>query len=140
MSRIAIDTGPLVALLNRRDRHHRWVRDILDKIEPPLLTCEPVISESCFLLGKFGDGQDAVLELLAKGIIRIEFRLATEIQAVKKLMKSFSSASMSLADGCLVRMAEMDSRCVILTLDKHFQIYRRNRRQIVPTIMPTHRA
>ena len=35
MTRIVIDTGPLVALLNRRDVHHAWIREVLDTVEPP---------------------------------------------------------------------------------------------------------
>lgn len=42
----AIDTGPLVALLNERDEHHAWTRATLDAIEPPLHTCEAVLSEA----------------------------------------------------------------------------------------------
>ena len=43
---------------------------------------------------------------------------------------------MSLADACLVRMTELDRDTQVLTLDSDFRIYRRNRRQIVPVIMP----
>jgi len=44
---------------------------------------------------------------------------------------------MSLADACLVRMAELETQGVVLTLDSDFKIYRRNRRQVVPTISPS---
>ena len=50
MTAVVIDTGPLVAWLNRRDQHHRWSVQILDTVEVPLITCEPVLSEACFLL------------------------------------------------------------------------------------------
>lgn len=43
---------------------------------------------------------------------------------------------MSLADGCLVRMAELHDEGVILTLDSDFGIYRKNGRRIIPTISP----
>ncbi len=136
MTRIVIDTGPIVALLNRRDRHHAWVRQVLDTVEPPIFTCEAVISEACFLLGRIPDGADAVLELLAKGIVRIDFRVHSEIDALQGLMRKFAAVPMSLADACLVRMTELDTQSVIVTLDSDFRVYRRNRRQVVPTIMP----
>lgn len=47
---VLLDTGPLVAVINRRDKFHGWVTTQWDNIEPPLLTCEAVISETCFLL------------------------------------------------------------------------------------------
>lgn len=137
MTRVVVDTGPLVALLNRRDRHHVWVREVLDTVEPPVFTCEAVISEACFLLGKVGDGQDAVLELLSEDVLRIDFRMESELDALRALMKKFANVPMSLADACLVRMTELDSRSHVLTLDGDFRVYRRNRRQLVPTIMPS---
>jgi predicted nucleic acid-binding protein len=133
---IIVDTGPLVAFLNRRDGHHRWVRDLLDSIEPPLLTCEAVVSEACLLLRDLGGGQDAVLELLARDIVRTEFELAGEVGPVRGLMKKFANVPMSLADACLVRMTELVPRSKVVTLDGDFGIYRRNKRQMVPTIIP----
>lgn len=83
MTRLLIDTGPIVALLNRRDRYHAWVCEVLDTAEPPLSTCEAVISEACFLLSRLPGGQDAVLELLSRGVLRVDFRLAAELDAVR---------------------------------------------------------
>ena len=137
MTRVIIDTGPLVALLNRRDRHHAWVREVLDTVEPPIFTCEAVVSEACFVLGRLAGGQDAVLELLASDVVRIDFRMLPEIAAVQGLIRKFANVPMSLADACLVRMTELDAQSVLVTLDSDFRVYRRNRRQIIPTIMPS---
>lgn len=136
MTRVVIDTGPVVALLNRRDRQHAWIRDVLDAVEPPIFTCEAVISEACFLLGRIRGGQDAVFALLSKDVLKIEFRMREEIDAVRGLMRKFENVPMSLADACLVRMTELDPQSVVLTLDSDFRMYRRNRRQLIPTIMP----
>jgi uncharacterized protein len=133
---VIVDTGPLVALLNRRERQHAWVKAVLDSVEPPIYTCEPVLSETCFLLQDVNGGQDAVLELLTRGILRSDFRIAAELASLRYLMKKFSDVPMSLADACLVRMTELDPQGVVLTLDSDFKIYRRNRRQVVPTISP----
>lgn len=136
MTRLVVDTGPLVALLNRRDRHHAWVREVLDTVEPPVFTCEAVVSEAHFLLSRISGGSDAVLELLASHVIDIDFQLANELVAVRALMQRFASVPISLADACLVRMSELDPTSVILTLDSDFRVYRRNRRQMIPAIMP----
>lgn len=87
MTRVVIDTGPIVAVLNRRDRHYAWVREVLDAVEPPIFTCEAVISEACFLLGRVAGGQDAVLELLASDVVHIDFRMLPEIAAVQGLLR-----------------------------------------------------
>ena len=51
-------------------------------------------------------------------------------------MRKFASVPMSLADACLVRMSELDAQTTIVTMDGDFRVYRRNRRQVIPTIMP----
>lgn len=136
MTSIIIDTGPLVALLNRRERLHGWTKDVLDTVEPPIFTCDPVLSEACFLLRDVDGGPDAVLELVARGIVRTDFHVGAEVDSLRMLMKKFASVPMSLADACLVRMTELDPRSVVITLDSDFRIYRRNRRQAIPTISP----
>jgi predicted nucleic acid-binding protein len=140
VTNVVVDTGPLVAFLNRRDRHHVWVRDLLDSMEPPLFTCEAVLSEACFLLQGVTGGQDAVLGLVSRGVLRSDFRLASEVDSVRALMHKFANVPMSLADACLVRMTELDAHSAILTLDADFGVYRRHRRQVIPTILPTRRG
>lgn len=136
MTSVIVDTGPLVALLSRREHHHAWARKVLDTIEPPIFTCDAVLSEACFLLQDAEGGHDAVLELVTRGIVRSDFRVTAEVDSLRALMKKFANVPMSLADACLVRMTELDQKSVVLTLDSDFGIYRRNRRQVVPTISP----
>jgi hypothetical protein len=46
------DTGPLVALLDRAERHHAWVVERVAELEAPLLVCEPVLAETMYLLAR----------------------------------------------------------------------------------------
>lgn len=112
----------------------------MDTIEPPIFTCDPVISEACFLLQDIDGGQDAVLELLARGVVQSDFSVATEVKPLRALMQKFRDVPMSLADACLVRMSELERDSLVLTLDSDFRIYRRNRGQAVPTISPAKRG
>lgn len=139
MTRILVDTGPIVALLNRNDRHHKWAREVFSTIDPPVYTCEGVISEACFLLGRLADGQDAVLTLLATGVIEVDFAIGPEIEAIRDLVRKFANVPMSLTDACLVRMTEINPDDRIVTLDSDFRVYRRNRRYVIPVIMPSSR-
>ena len=136
-SRIVLDTGPLVALLNRRDNYHTWARTCFAEVEPPLLTCEAVISEACFLVRALSNGPQAVVDLLQHEVISIPFRIEEETKPLAKLLARYASVPMSLADACLVRMAEKQPQAVVMTLDSDFRIYRKHGRQVVPTIMPT---
>ncbi|CDM97745.1 MAG: PIN domain-containing protein [Limnospira sp. PMC 1291.21] len=133
---IIIDTGPLVALLNKRDSWHEWVKQEVAQVKPPLLTCESVISEACFLLKNLHNGQESVIYLLNNGTIQISFRLNEEAASIQELSRRYQSVPMSLADACIVRMAELYPQSMVLTLDSDFTIYRKNRNQEIPLIMP----
>ncbi|TVP62249.1 MAG: PIN domain-containing protein [Nodularia sp. (in: Bacteria)] len=133
---VLLDTGPLVAAINRRDNFHTWVTAQWANIEPPLLTCEAVISEACFLLQNVYGGQDAVISLVRNGVIKIPFNLDEEATVIGELIKTYQSVPMSLADACLVRMSEMYLNSSLLTFDSDFLVYRRNKNQVIPIIMP----
>lgn len=134
--RVLLDTGPLVAFLNRRDQHHAWAVEQLGALRPPLWTSESVLSEACFLLQQVHPGSEAVLALVERGLLRVAFRIAEEHAAVRRLMVKYRDVPASLADACLVRMAEQHSDSVVLTLDGDFRIYRRNGRQVIPLLTP----
>jgi len=136
ISRVLLDTGPLVAAINGRDRFHEWSRTWFGKIAPPMQTCEAVLAEACFLLLKYPGGASAVLEMVHRGIITAGFVLEEHVVSINKLMSKYANVSMSLADACLVRMSELDSQCKVFTLDNDFRIYRRHGRQAIPLIMP----
>ena len=141
MSRaVLLDTGPLVALINPRDDMHLWATAEWSKITTPLLTCEAVISEACFLLRDVYRGKEGVMILIETGIIQLPFQLSAAVSEVKTLLNRYQSVPMSLADACLVRMSEQVPDGLVLTLDSDFTIYRRNTNQAVPTIMPESNA
>jgi predicted nucleic acid-binding protein len=136
VTRAIVDTGPLVAFLNTRDPHHAWARETFDAFRLPLITCEAVLSEACFLARRAKGGQNGILGLVSRGVLALDFRLSSEFEAVRKLMTKFASVPMSLADACLVRMTEIDVHAALLTLDDDFRIYRRSGRQTIPVVMP----
>ena len=133
---VLLDTGPLVAALDRRDEHHQWAMEQLRDVAPPLKTCEAVISEAGFLLRGVTGGTSALCQFIQRGMVEIGFRLAPEFEVVAKLLTRYSEVPISIADACLVRMSELDPRAPILTTDSDFLIYRRNGRQALSTIMP----
>ncbi len=135
-SKVLLDTGPLVAYLNKKDKYHYWAVEQFATLDPPLFTCEAVLSESCFLLRKYEKGAINILKLLERQLLTLPFRLEDELGAIKVLLDKYKDLPMSLADACLIRMAEQITDSFIFTLDSDFRIYRKNKRSIVPTIMP----
>ena len=133
---VIVDTGPLVAFLNKRDSWHDWAVAQLATIEPPIETCEAVLSEAAFLLRGEPRGADALLELLERDLVFCTFHLDEAVEHVRRLMKRYQNVPMSLADACLVRITEERRVSTILTLDSDFRRYRRLGRQTIPLISP----
>lgn len=134
--RVIVDTGPLVAFINSREQFHDWVMREVATIEEPMFTCEPVITEACFLLRHVYGGVEAVISLVNRGLVKMAFSLSEEAVAIGELLKRYQSVPMSLADACLVRMSELYPQSALLTLDSDFLIYRQNRNQTIPVILP----
>ena len=135
--RVAIvDTGPLVAFFDRAERHHRWVAERIEELEAPLLVCEPVLAEAMYLLANYSGAKDALLEIIENGALRVAFRIDEHVDVLRKLRQKYRDTPMSLADACVVRMAEIYERHEILTLDSDFSVYRKHGRLPLMLIRP----
>jgi len=136
METVIGDAGPLVAYLKGDDRDHGWAAGVFQRLTSPLRTCDAALSEAFFLLRRTHNGTERVLELLERGIVLPDFNLASELPAVAQLLRRYQSVPMSLADACLVRMAELHRDAAVLTLDRDFRVYRKHRRHVIPLICP----
>jgi len=119
------------------DEHHTWARDQFSLLETPLLICEPVLTEACYLIEKRGSEPRRLVQKVADGTVKIALEVASEVKAICALMDRYRAVPMSLADACLVRMAELYDDSMLLTIDRDFLIYRKQGRQVIPTFMPS---
>ena len=131
---VLVDAGFLVALLSRRDSHHRWAAHQAVRLPPPWRTCEPALSEAFHLVGP--PGAPPLGALLRRRAIVLAFELAANIEPVLKFIQKYDDVPASLADACLIRMSETFADAVLLTTDADFSIYRRHGRLTVPHISP----
>ena len=136
MNNILVDTGPLVAILVGTDLHHAWAVEQLPELPAPFVTCEPVLAETFYLVSRLPNGPRRFFELLGSGLLKGGFNVLVEREALQKLIYKYNDLPMSLADACLVRMAEQIQDAVVFTTDSDFRTYRKNGRQIIPLIMP----
>jgi len=120
---VLLDTGCIVALLDRSEQYHKACTAAIADLEAPLLTCEAVIAESCYLLRGLPGAGEAVLQNVDRGRFLVPYRLTGNAGSVGKLMKKYR-VPMDLADACLVDMAGIYRTGRILTLDSDFGIYR----------------
>ena len=126
-----LDTGPLVALVDRSDDRHEQAKMIFEALESPFLTCESVISESIFLLREVRPaGPDAILSLGKEGYYQIGMTLKDNFDPIREIIIKYKEHSVSLADASLIRCAEIYKEARILTFDSDFEFYRwgRNKR------------
>lgn len=127
------DTGFLVAFASRGDRHHDWALEVVRQITMPLLTCESVLSEVAFHLGP----SSYALSLINNGMVRVAFEINRNLDSLAELAERYSDRSPDLADLCLVRMSEEYPRYIVITTDENdFRVYRRNKREVIPTLCP----
>jgi predicted nucleic acid-binding protein len=133
-SAVIVDTGPIIAFLNSRDRHHDWAVARFGELQVPLLSCEAALSEACFVLRRFEGGPAGVVELVHRGVVELPFVLEHEASVVTRLLTRYRDVPMSLADACLVRLSELHADSEVMTLDGDFAIYRRHGRQVIPLI------
>jgi uncharacterized protein len=131
-----VDTGPLAAFLDRAERNHGWVVERIGELEAPLLVCEPVLTEAIYLLARYPPAQQALFELLQNGALSIAFKITENMGALRKLMQKYRDTPMSLADACVVRMAEIYDRHAVLTLGIDFTVYRKHGRVPFTLISP----
>lgn len=136
MKLVLVDTGPLVAYFDRGSEHHAWVRDRFKELTGPLFTCQPVLTETLFLLKRGGLDPDLVLALIERRELVCNFDLPGEIPSLRRMLRKYRDLPATLADVSLVRMSEKQQECTILTLDRDFLIYRRNGRQVIPLLSP----
>ena len=131
-----LDAGPWVALHCSDERHHEWAKAQFARHAGPFLTCEAVVTETCFLLARGGFDPAKALALLERGVVRIGMTLSDEASAVRKLFERYDNVPASLADACLIRLSELYEGSRVLTLDSDFHIYRRHGRKTIPLLRP----
>ena len=131
-----VDTGPLIAFFDRSERHHHWVAERVEELEAPLLVCEPVLTETMYLLARYSGAQEVLFDLLQNGALKIAFRIEEHVDELRRLLHKYRDVPMSLADACVVRMAEIHEHHAVFTLDSDFSVYRKHREIPLPLIHP----
>ncbi len=134
---LILDTGPWVALHCRDDSYHEWAKAQFAQHTGPFLTCEAVVAETCFLLARANFDPAKALALIERGVVHVAMSLGEEVVAVRALFQRYDNVPASLADACLIRLAELNEPCRVLTLDSDFHIYRRHGRKVISLITPT---
>ena len=130
------DTGFLVAFMSRQDRHHNWAVGLAEQFTEPLLTCEAVLAETAFHLRNCVP----VFTLLKQRLVELAFDSEDHVAQLEALAIRYADQQPDLADVCLIGMSELFSEHRVITTDRRdFAVYRRNKRDVIPVILPPER-
>ncbi len=133
---VLLDAGAIVALLDRDEKYHRAVGEVIAAVDSPLITCEAVIAESCYLLRRIKGAPEAVLANIEAGIFQIPVPLTRIAAEVRRIMQKYRDRTTSLADACLICLAAELNTGDVLTLDADFRIYRWGRNKPFRMLVP----
>jgi predicted nucleic acid-binding protein len=136
MNAVLLDTGVIVALVDRSEKHHQACVDALEETGGRLVTCEAVLTEACYLLRGIHGAPQAVLANVKEGIFRVPFASSESAESVASLLTKYRDVPMDFADACLVQLADMLGTGRILTLDSDFAVYRWRKRRRFECIVP----
>ena len=129
MNVLLLDTGPIVASLDRADPYHEWVRERFNSFRGRVLTTGPIITEAMFFLQDVRDGPQglvALIEALSPEIWDC-FKLEA-LRSAARLMTAYAETPMDFADATLVLAAECYGARDIATLDERgFRTFRYGR-------------
>ena len=136
MHNVLLDTGPLVALLDRSERNHERCVVFFSEFEGQLVTTEPVLTEAMYLLGPDINGHKACLQFIMQGGATLIPATVQTLSRCLALMEQYKDIPMDFADATLVALAEETEINEVFTLDvKDFNIYRLKRNRAF-TIYP----
>jgi predicted nucleic acid-binding protein len=131
-----VDTGALLALLDRDDRWHAPCVAAFSTLRLPLVTSLAVLTELFHLVGDRRRDVAAAWKLLRSGAVVLATIEDAELGALETLMARYHDRPMDLADASLVHLARRESLSTIFTIDNDdFETYRidgRRRFRILP--------
>jgi uncharacterized protein len=125
MHSMLLDTGVLVALLDRSEKNHERCVAFFKGLKGELLTTEPVLTETLWLLGSSIKAQQTCIDFLIKGGATLVPQSKESLSRASVLMEKYKDVPMDFADATLVSLAEETNAVEILTLDRRgFCTYR----------------
>jgi predicted nucleic acid-binding protein len=133
---VALDTGILVALIDRDDDFHALAIRFLQSNSLPTFTTVPVLTEAMYLLSFSTVGQLNLLEWVHRGSTNVENLQNEDWQRIIVLTGKYADLPIEFADASIVATCERLETKLVATLDADFNVYRYKDRQAFQNIFP----
>lgn len=127
MARALVDTGALVAVFNRADRHHAAAVAWLASVRGGLLTTEAVITETACVLAASPQHQTAALVWVqrARAANLLTVQAIEDHKAIAAILERYAELPCDYADATLIALAQATGVTAIATIDQRdFSVYR----------------
>ena len=123
--RVLVDTGPLVAILSSRDSNHQRCLVEMDRLQPPLLTCWPVLTEAAWVLRKRPESVLKLLNMAGGELLRLAPLDESDTPAIASLLRRYREVRPQLAGAALLHLADREKVETLFTLDvRDFSVMR----------------
>lgn len=124
---LVVDTGPLYASLDRRDRDHQACRRLVETADEPLVVPSPVLVELDYLLSQRRGGAAFALLLddIASGAYEVADLEAADHVRVRELCDRYADSDIGFVDAAVLAIVERLGESKLATLDhRHFAMMR----------------
>jgi uncharacterized protein len=124
---LIVDTGPLFATVNAKDRNHAACRHLLESHPGPLVIPTLVITEVTYLISaRLGtEPEIRFLGDLASGALGVEPVAARDWLRIAELVAAYHDLPLGTVDASVVATAERLGERAVATLDRrHFRVVR----------------
>lgn len=120
-----IDSGAILAILDKSDRWHSRCLETIRQLRWPLLTSEAALAELFHLVGDSPARKESTWQFLGSGAILLATIRHSELPSIHTLMSRYADRPMDFADATLVYLATRESIETIFTVDQtDFAVYR----------------
>lgn len=133
---VIVDTGALVALLSARDQHHEWAVSQANLLSLPWVTCEAVLSETYHRVNPSAKARSGLISMVRRGALMFPFAAAPSLSEILSILEKFHDLPTSVADACLLHMANQYRQSVIWSTDHDLLVYRLQNGKAPMTLLP----
>ena len=129
MKALVCDTGPLLAALNERDKHHAASVALFDGFEGILVVPSLIVTEVCYLAQTQIGRQTEIrfLESIVAGELTIEHPVEQDWARITQLVRQYVGFPLGVADASVIAIAERLGVTQLASLDhRHMRAVKPN--------------
>ncbi len=120
-----LDTGPLFAALDKRDRNHERCTEVLDRLDLDFVVPTLVVAEVTYFAGRYLGATVEADFLRGLAALEVDTPIDEEWRVIAELVERYGDFPLGAVDASIVALAERLNTDLIVTLDhRHFRALR----------------